>query len=137
MAAILFLTQPVQILGMEASDIIFIREGQSFNLKNGTVVELGKGDINVMTYGIDAVRPKAEIAALHKGFIEDVKSLPEEEATDWGMFVDYETGMVYAVKCTDGNYGLFELVDVKVSVDRVIGIEVKYEYQPDGSTNFR
>lgn len=115
---------------------IFIRALESFDFERGMIVDINKGDINILPDGIEIANPRVYIAVLYKHFVEDVKSFPEEEATDWTNFVDYETGMVYAVRCANGKYAVFELLDVKVSSERVIGIAIEYKYQPDGSRTF-
>jgi len=44
--------------------------------------------------------------------------------------------MLYAVRTSNKEYVLFELIDVKVSDDEIIGIEIEYKYQPNGSRSF-
>ena len=62
---------------------------------------------------------------------------PGYNEADWTNFADYQIGMIYAVKCRGGKYAIFELVDVKVSEDQIIGIAIEYKYQPDGSRIFK
>lgn len=120
----------------EAIQSIFIPVFQNFDFQNGQIVDRDKGDITILHDGIETTNLKVDIAALKKGFIEDFGSLPPDAEVKWGHFADYEIGMIYAVQCEDGGYALFELIEVSVSGDDVLGIEIDYKYQPDGSGKF-
>lgn len=122
----------------EAPDIssIFIPVRQGFDFAQAKIVDSEEGDIVVSPYGIETVSLKVEIAALEKGFIEEVKKLPEEEVIEWTNFEEYSIDMVYAVKTSDEKYALVELIDVKTSDGEILGIEIEYKYQPNGSRSF-
>ena len=118
------------------SHSIFIPVLQDLDFEKEKIVDINEGDITVVAYGIDASSPQVEIAQLEEGFIEDLTSLPRDEVIEWTNFADYKIGMIYAVKRANQTYALFELIDIKVSGYQVLGIEIDYKYQPDGSKNF-
>ena len=115
---------------------IFIPVWQGFDFAQAKIIDREDGDIVILPYGIETTSLKVEIAALEKGFIEDVKKLPEEELIEWTNFEEYIIDMVYAVRTSDEKYALVELIDVKVSDDEILGIEIEYKYQPNGSRSF-
>lgn len=120
-----------------AARTIFIPIYQNFSFARGEIViDRKMADIVVLPYGIEAAQPKGEIAPLKKGFLADMVSLPQEAHIEWSSFADYNVGMIYSVKCINNKYGIFELINVKVSDDEIIGIEIEYKYQPDGSREF-
>ena len=115
---------------------IFIPVWQAFDFAKAKIVDREEGDIVILPDGIETNYLHVEIAALEKGFLEDIKSLPEEEGINWANFEEYSIDMIYAVRTGDRKYGLFELVDVKVSDDEVLGVEIEYKFQPNGSRLF-
>jgi len=46
------------------------------------------------------------------------------------------TGMVYAIKCVGERFAIAELINVSIENDEVLGIEIDYKYQPNGSRSF-
>lgn len=120
----------------EETQSVFIPVYRNFDFAQSAIVDEDNGDITILYDGIETTTLKTEIASLKKGFIEDIKVLPEEAEIEWRHFVDYEIGMIYAVKRSDGKYALFELIEVNVSDEEVLGVEIDYKYQPDGGREF-
>lgn len=134
---ITFLSRAVSGIAAEIeAQTIFIPVYQHFNFEQGRIIDSDFGDITALDEGIETTLPKEDIAALHKGFLEDVKALPPDEEIRWLDYAPYSLDMLYVVRDTDNKYSVFELVDVKMSQGYVLGIEIKYKYQPDGSRNF-
>ena len=127
---------PVSAQPRQEIKSIFIPIWQGFDFEQAAIVDSDEGDIVISPYGIETVSLETEIAALEKGFIEDVKSLPEEEVINWTHFEDYAIDMLYAVRTSTQHYVLLELIDVKVSDEEIIGVTIDYKYQPNGSRSF-
>ena len=109
---------------------IFIPANQGFDFSERKIVDSNKGDIVPLSYGIETVDSYMQIAQIDKGFLEDFNGLPEEELIRWSNFAEYSVGMIYAVKCANGKYALFELIHVTESGDgEVLGMEIDYKYQ--------
>ena len=105
---------------------VFIPVNQGFDFVKGKIVDQDEGQINILPYGIETNFHEFEIAFLRKGFIEDIKSISPEELV-WSDFEEYAVDMIYIVRSQDENYAVFELINVKISDEQVIGIEIKYE----------
>ena len=136
--AIILLSFSLPVFTQEplAITTIFIPVGESFDFKKGKIVDLDEGDINILHYGIEAAQSKIEIAQLKKGFIEDTEKLSSDENIEWSNFADYIVDMLYAVRCANNKFALFELVNIDVYNNEVTGMEIVYKYQPDGSRSF-
>ncbi|MCK4810383.1 MAG: hypothetical protein KAS99_05570 [Candidatus Omnitrophica bacterium] len=133
---LLALIFPAFAQGSSSVNSIFIPTWQGFDFAKAKIVDREEGDIVILPGGIETSSLQVEIAALEKGFIEDIKNLPEEEVINWTNFEEYVIDMLYAVRTGNKKYALFELIDVKVSDDEIIGIEIEYKYQPNGSKEF-
>ena len=123
-----FLCSMTSVTAEESSETtsIFIPVYQGFDFVKGTIVDQDEGQINVLPYGIETNFGGVEITSLRKGFIEEIKLISLEELV-WSDFEEYAVDMIYVVRSLDENYTLIELIDVKISDEQVIGIEIKYE----------
>ena len=112
----------------------FIPVYQGFDFVKGKIVDQDEGQINVLPHGIETNFHEVEIAFLRKGFIEDINSISPEELL-WSDFEEYVVDMIYIVRSQDEHYTLFELIDVKISDEQVLGIEIKYENRVQHAQN--
>ncbi len=126
---LLSLTFPAFAQENTSLNSIFIPTWQGFDFAKEKIVDGEEGDIVILPEGIETSSLQVEIAALEKGFIED-------EVINWTNFEEYVIDMLYAVRTGNKKYALFELIDIKVSDDKIIGVEIEYKYQANSSRGF-
>jgi hypothetical protein len=109
----------------QETETVFLPAWQGFNFYNGRIVDYGAGDIAVKPYEVTCDSGLLLIY-IDKGFLDDFGK-PADTDPRWRPYVEFVTGGVYCLQYKNGDYVMFELINIETSGDEVSGVEIDYK----------